>query len=119
MNASDAAKSIMKISGVRQQDLVDKFGKSGQSTISMILKAKSMRVDNLLMILDTCGYDLVARSRDGERPEYVIGEERPGEAVQEAESIKDMVSKAVSAELDRRGYLPHDGLAIAFADDNE
>ena len=121
MKVNEVAKTIMKISNVTQKDLADKYGKSGQSTISMILSAKNMRIDNLLMILNECGYQLVARSVDGDRPEYIIGDEHAvcnvGDNSRDA--IKDVIRETVAEELDKRGYSPRPQLAIDILEEED
>ena len=72
MRVQDVVKQIMKENGITQQMLAEKVGKAGQSTISMILNGRSMKVENLLMILDECGYEMVFRSHDDSKPEYTI-----------------------------------------------
>ena len=102
MRVQDVAKSIMKLSGVTQGDLAEKFGKAGQSTISMILNGRSMKVESLLQILDVCGYELIAKSKDGKRPEYLIGE-ASGEQIRSAnydeERIRAIVEEVVARKM--------------------
>ena len=119
MRVNEVAKTIMKISNVTQKELAEKFGKSGQSTISMILQAKNMRIDNLLMILNECGYELVARSIDGERPEYIIGDETGDRThlQDQTDGIRKIVKSILDEELANRGIETRKHLAIEFAED--
>ena len=72
MKVQEVAKRVMKDAGMTQTDVAKKSGIAGQSSIGMFLKSKSMRVDSLLIILDACGFELVARRANGKGPEYVI-----------------------------------------------
>lgn len=74
MNASEVAKMVMKVTGKTQTEVAEEAGLSGQGAISMFLRAKSMRVDSLLSMIEPCGYELVARRVGGgnEYPEFVI-----------------------------------------------
>ena len=75
MRVQDVCKAVIKSSGQTQKEIAERHGKSGQSSISMMFQSRSMRVDSLLMILNECGYDLVARSRNASGPSYVIGDD--------------------------------------------
>jgi len=101
MTVQEVAKLVMRISGLTQSDIAKKAGLPGQSTVSMYLRGKSMRVDSLQMILNTCGYELVARSADGKRPEFVIGEElRAEEQKEESKAEETRMREMVKAILE-------------------
>ena len=71
MTVQEVAKKVMKDANMTQTDVAKKCG-TGQSSIGMFLKSKSMRVDSLLAILDACGFELVVRNGNGKGPEYII-----------------------------------------------
>ncbi len=75
MEAKEVAKTVMKVTGTSQTDVAKRAGLTGQSNVSMYLQSKSMRVEALTTILNSCGYELVARDPNGKLPEYVIGQE--------------------------------------------
>ena len=75
MEAKEVAKTVMKVTGTSQTDVAKRAGLTGQSNVSMYLQSKSMRVEALTTILNSCGYELVARDPNGKLPEYVIGKE--------------------------------------------
>lgn len=111
MKVQDAVKSIIKVSGNTQKSVSDKLGLSGQGAISMFLKSKSMRVENLLNILNACGYELVARSADGTLPEYTIGDKLGSvQSVQDSganmSGIEEMVRRMVADELRKSACVP-------------
>lgn len=85
MTVQEVARLVMKASGVTQKDIADRAGLASQSTVAMFLQSKSMRVESLLLILNNCGYELVARRADGVGPEYVIGDPNNVRRVAQAE----------------------------------
>ena len=97
MTVQEVARGVMKVTGTSQTEVANRAGLTGQSTVSMYLQSKSMRVENLLTILNACGYELVARSADGRLPEFVIGERLCMQ-----ESVDDIVRKAVAEALANR-----------------
>ena len=101
MRVQDVVKQIMKENGITQQMLAEKVGKAGQSTISMILNGRSMKVENLLMILDECGYEMVFRSHDDSKPEYTIGDVHK-EHVQVKQSDEDRIREIVEDVVARK-----------------
>ena len=76
MNAHDVAKKIMKETKTTQEDVARAGGLAGQSSVGSFFRSNNMRVDNLLLILNTCGYELVARSGDSGRPEFIAAPTR-------------------------------------------
>ena len=106
MTVQEVAKSVMKITGTTQQEIAERNGLAGQSSVGTFLRSKSMRVDNLLMILNTCGYELVARSADGSHPDFVIGEKLSVDVSDQTNSddarLNEMVKKAVAEALAER-----------------
>jgi hypothetical protein len=110
MTVQEVAKSVIKVTGKTQTQLAEECGFAGQSSIGTFFRSKSMRVDNLLKILNACGYELVARSGDGKHPEFVIGEKLsiPERDPMEVK-IEEMVRKAIETELGRKGTtMPED-----------
>jgi len=107
----EVAKAVMKTTGITQQKIAEMAGLAGQGTIGMYLNSKSMRVDSLLTILNACGYELVARSGDGQGPEYVIGE-NVSERYKKSEDdrIAELVRKAVAEELAKREVDAKEGV---------
>lgn len=102
MKVQDVAKMIMRERGITQAQLAEKFGKAGQSTISMILNGRSMKVENLLMILDECGYEMVIRDRGDAGHEYIVGDvhaERMVVKRDEDERLRQIVEDVVSKKL--------------------
>jgi len=111
MRVQDVTKQILKESGITQQQLAERFGKASQGTISMLLNGRTMKVENLLLILDECGYEMVLRSRDEGRPEYVINNEQsqriPVKSTDDdriREIVEDVVAKKIREyrKLDRK-----------------
>ena len=118
MKVQDVAKTVMRTSGITQTQLAEKLGKAGPSTISMILSGRSMKVENLLTILNECGYDLIAKSRDGVRSDYLIGE---GDIEKQAKSevkLRELVHQMVVEELKKQKREKQEAaLQITFAND--
>jgi transcriptional regulator with XRE-family HTH domain len=102
MKVQEVCRAVIRTSGLTQKDIAERHGKSGQSTISMMFQSKSMRVEGLLMILNDCGYDLIARSRNKDLPNYVIGDETNEDyLMNEArfDRLRDIVREVVQEEL--------------------
>lgn len=101
MRAQDIIRSVIRISGKTQQQLADELGKSSQGTISMMLQNKNMRIDNIVQLLNTCDYDIVARSRDGVRPEFVFGGGSDGASTSNVSDVKlkTLIRQVVAEEL--------------------
>ena len=88
MTVQEVAKSVMKVTGTTQRKLAEEAGLSGQGAVSMYLRSKSMRVEALLMMLNTCGYELVARDKHGRLPEFVIGDDNKACAGSDTEAAR-------------------------------
>jgi len=112
MKVQEVCRAVIKTSGLTQKEIAERHGKSGQSSISMMFQSRSMRVDSLLMILNDCGYDLIARSRNKDLPNYVIGDELNEDyLMNEArfDRLRDIVREVVKEELHARDcYDPDD-----------
>lgn len=110
MTVQEVAKAVLKSVGKTQTQIAEDLGLAGQSSIGTFFRSKSMRVDNLVKMLNACGYELVARSGDGKHPEFVIGEKLsiPERDPMEVK-IEEMVRKAIETELGKKGTtLPED-----------
>lgn len=111
MTAQEAVRCIMKTNGITQTDVAEKIGKS-QNGVAMFLKSgTSMRIDNLLKLLDVCGYDLIVVDRNGAAPSYrisneegldVVGSERTSVAPTTPD-YKELIREVVADELRKRG----------------
>ena len=103
MTVQEVARAVMQVSGMTQQAIAEKAGRSGQAAIAMYLKSKSMRVEAFTMILDACGYELVARSKSGNYPEFVIGDEATEapkqEIVGKTDELREMIREILAEEL--------------------
>lgn len=75
MDVHEVARRVMKDKKLSQGEVAARAGMKGQSAVGMWLSGKSMRVDNLLKILDACGYDLIVKDRSGENQSYRISDE--------------------------------------------
>ena len=120
MMVQDILRSIIRLSGKKQQEIADELGKSSQGTISMMLQNRNMKIENIMQLLNVCGYELVARSRDGVRPEFVFGNYSGG-ALDSASSdmkLREMIRVLVSEELDRRDRQTVDWPRIDIPDDD-
>ena len=104
MTVQEVAKAVMRATHMTQAQVAEKAGLGSQGTVGMYLNSKSMQVQSLLNILNSCGYELVARSGNGEGPEFVIGENLSEKHRQtEDDRIAELVRKAVAEELAKRG----------------
>lgn len=121
MKVQDVARTVMRTSGITQTQLAERLGKAGPSTISMILSGRSMKVDNLLTILNECGYDLIAKSRDGVRSDYLIGDGELTQKPAKSETkLRDLVREMVAEELRRQNPDKQEKpMRIMFAEDEE
>lgn len=78
MNHSDAAKEILKRVGKSAVQVGAELGYRSSSTVGMRINRESVRLDNLLEILDACGYEMVVMPKKSpELPEdtFVIRKE--------------------------------------------
>ena len=72
MDAKEAIREAMKVCGWSQEKLADECGMKSQSNVTGILnRNSSMRVDILLQMVNSMGFDLVLRHKCG-KIEYVI-----------------------------------------------
>ena len=69
MNEKEVIKAAMEARGFNQTMLADKAGLKRQSNVSEMLRGKSLRVDNLVKLLDAMGFDVVVKDRNGSKKE--------------------------------------------------
>lgn len=100
MTVQEVARGVLKAVGKTQTQIAEDLGLAGQSSIGTFFRSKSMRVDNLVKMLNACGYELVARSGDGKHPEFVIGEKLsvPERDPMEVK-VEELVRKVLAAEF--------------------
>lgn len=120
MRAQDIIRSVIRVSGKTQQQIADELGKSSQGTISMMLQNRNMRIENIITLLNACDYEVVARSKDGVRPEFVFGN-NPGGMTDGAMSemkLKEMIRKVVTEELSKKDNSEVDWPRIDLHDED-
>lgn len=71
MNEKKALRKAMEVRGINQTLLAKKAGFKHQSNISGMLGGKSMRVDNLIMLLDLMDFDLIVKDRNGQNRDNI------------------------------------------------
>lgn len=72
MDAKEAVREAMKVCGWSQERLADECGMKSQSNVTGVLnRGSSMRVDILLQMVNSMGFELVLRDKRG-KTEYVI-----------------------------------------------
>lgn len=105
MKVSEALKSMMKQKKMTQSEVAEQMGKN-QNSVAMYLKnADSMRLDNLMRMVDVCGYDVVLVDRNGDGESYVLGEgsEINGTKLPEkvTEDMREVIRSIVRKELEK------------------
>ena len=76
MTEKEIIRKAMEVRGINQTMLAPKAGLKRQSNISEMLRANSMRVDNLLLLLNAMDFDLIVKDRNGSNRENVWKVER-------------------------------------------
>lgn len=72
MDAKDAVREAMKVCGWSQEKLAYECGMKSQSNVTGILnRNSSMRVDILLQMVNSMGFEVVLREKRG-KIEYII-----------------------------------------------
>ena len=105
MTVQEVAKQVMRDRGYSQGEVAKRAGMKGQSSVGMLLQGKSMRVDNLIKIMEACGYDLIVKDREGSGNTYRISEQEGIDIVSGASStqgndvFRDMVREIVREEM--------------------
>lgn len=120
MRAQDIIRSVIRVSGKTQQQLAEELGKASQGTISMMLQNRNMRIDNIVTLLNACDYEVVARSRDGARPEFVFGNNPDGmsNGIPSDMKLKELIRKVVNEELAKKEEDSLDWQRIDLPDDD-
>lgn len=65
MTAKEIITEAMKVRGYNQTMLAQKAGLKRQSNVSEMLRGKSMRVDNFILLLDSMDFDIIIKDRNG------------------------------------------------------
>ena len=73
MKASDAIREILFESGVTQAQLAKQIGLKGHSSVSSRLSRGQMNMNTFMLMLESCGYELVIRPVDSSH-RFVDGE---------------------------------------------
>lgn len=103
MRPQEVIRSVINVSGKTQQQLAEELGKSSQGTISMMLQNKNMRIDNIVTLLNACDYEVVARSKDGTRPEFVFGGSIAASTGASSDvKLKELIRQIVAEELAKK-----------------
>lgn len=77
MNEKDTVRAAMAARGVNQTMLAEMAGLKRQSNVSEMLRGRSMRVDNLVLLLDALGFDLIVKDRNSSNRENTWKITRP------------------------------------------
>ena len=73
MKSSEAIKEIMKMREWSQTKLAEEAGFKGQTNITgMINRSVSMKVDNLIRLVEAMGCEVVIRDKMGSKKEWRI-----------------------------------------------
>jgi len=65
MNEKEILREAMKARGINQTMLAEMAGLKRQSNVSEMLRSSTMRVDNLVKLLDAMGFDVIVKDRNG------------------------------------------------------
>lgn len=72
MNVRELMKDIVEKSGLSQAMIAEKAGYKRASNVSECLRSNNMRVDNMVRILNACGYELIIRSEKKNVPDRKV-----------------------------------------------
>lgn len=72
MNARDLMKEIVEESGLSQATIAEKAGYKRATNVSECLRSNNMRVDNMVRILNACGYEVIIRSEKKDIPDRKV-----------------------------------------------
>ena len=89
MTSKEVAKAVMKEARLSQAEVAVRAGFKGQTNIATMLRSRNMRVDSFVRVLNACGYDLVAKSRDKHCHDFVVDGE-DGQGAEENEVIAEL-----------------------------
>ena len=72
MNARELMKAIVEESGLSQSTIAEKAGYKRATNVSECLRSNNMRVDNMVRILNACGYEVIIRSEKKDIPDRKV-----------------------------------------------
>ena len=64
MNHTEALKSILKRTGLTQSDIAERLGVRSRTTVSMRMSRETVRLYNIVELLDAMGYEMVAMPKN-------------------------------------------------------
>lgn len=64
MTTQQIMKEIVESSNLSLETIANRMGAKRASNVSEMLRSKNMRVDNMVKILNACGYKLVIQSEE-------------------------------------------------------
>ena len=64
MTEKAAIRAAIEARGINQTILAEMAGLKRQSNVSELLRGRSMRVDNFVMLLDAMGFDVIVKDRN-------------------------------------------------------
>ena len=64
MKHTEALKLILKRSGLTQSDIAERLGVRSRTTVSMRMKRETVRLYNIVELLDAMGYEMVAMPKN-------------------------------------------------------
>lgn len=73
MKANEVVQKIMESDGITQKKLAEALGFNAPQYVgNMLYRKNGMRVDNLVKMLDTMGYEVVVRKKIGKSEEWKV-----------------------------------------------
>ena len=72
MTGKEALRFALNEKHLSQQAVADIAGYARQTNVSEVLRSENPRIDNMLRILNACGYDLVMVDRENKEKAYTI-----------------------------------------------
>lgn len=72
MTGREAMRFAMSEKHITQQEVANRAGYVRQTNVSGVLRSDNARVDNMVRILNACGYDLVMIDRENPEKRVVI-----------------------------------------------
>ena len=72
MTGKEAMRFAMSERGMSQQSVADAAGYKRQTNVSEVLRSDNARIDNLIRILNACGYDVEMVDRTDPEKRYTI-----------------------------------------------
>lgn len=78
MTGKEALRYALEEKHVTQQEVANRAGYARQTNVSEVLRSDNARVDNVVRILNACGYDLVMIDREHPEKQVVIEIEKIG-----------------------------------------